>query len=123
MRIEQCLRHHEFPKITQEDIRLWRMERDTQKIRLLLSDIRAKTRGQKSSSGVHIIKGEMDGVNGNSTSSQKYDVEVNSGVDFPGDSLEPIMKLCRLDEPFYDTIVVVEVRDCPNFLFRFIRNE
>ena len=53
-------------------------------------------------------------------------LEINSGVEFPGDSLEPILGAATTvsDETLSEAMLVVEVADGVSpFAFRFIRNQ
>ena len=59
--------------------------------------------------------------------SQDPDVEVNSGVEFPGESLEPFISTASTleDDTLENSHVIVEIKDVATgqFAFKFIKNQ
>lgn len=59
--------------------------------------------------------------------SSDQDVEKNSGVEFPGESLEPFINTPQNleDDTLENSVVIVEVKDNPEtgFAFRFLKNQ
>jgi hypothetical protein len=53
------------------------------------------------------------------------DLEKNSGVEFPGESLEPFLSTASTleDDTLENAHVIVEVKDGSSFAFKFIKNQ
>jgi hypothetical protein len=55
------------------------------------------------------------------------DLENNSGIEFPGETLEPFINTSQTleDDTLESAVVVVEVRDVPSsgFAFKFLKNQ
>ena len=52
------------------------------------------------------------------------DLEINSGVEFPGDSLEPFTMTASVleDDTLENSFVIIEVKDTSSFSFSFQKN-
>jgi hypothetical protein len=59
-------------------------------------------------------------------SSKDPDLEINSGIEFPGETLEPFISTSQTleDDTLEGSVVIVEVRDNSEntFAFKFLRN-
>lgn len=53
------------------------------------------------------------------------DLEVNSGIEFPGESLEPFILTASTleDDTLENSHVIVEVNDSGSFAFKFTKNQ
>ena len=59
-------------------------------------------------------------------STNNPDLEYNSGVEFPGESIEPILTISLEDDILYESCLIVEVNDDPvanRFAFQFVKNQ
>ncbi len=98
--------------LTDADVRLWKFSGEKLHLVDACEDIRKKAAGDQDMSD---------------ESQKDPDLELNSGVEFPGETLEPFISTSQTleDDTLESSVVVVEVRDNLNqgFAFKYLKNQ
>lgn len=107
-RIADCINLKENLNLIDTDLRIWRFADDKEKL------VNACVEISKATDHPMTTEGEED-------------IEPNSGVEFPGESLEPYISTSSVleDDTMLDGIIVVEYRDSVHekFAFQFKKNQ
>jgi hypothetical protein len=111
-RLADCLSAMHNVKIEDSQVRLWKYSDKPDKL-LESCDKISKASGQT--------------VEVSESDSSNPDMEINSGVEFPGESIEPLLKANTSieDETLDECVLVVEFKLNPesSFAFKFLKNQ
>jgi hypothetical protein len=108
-RLADCINLKYNLNIVDSDLRIWRFADDKEKLVKACLDISKASSDQPMSSDTD------------------EDIEPNSGVEFPGESLEPYISTSSVleDDTMLDGVIVVEFRESVHekFAFQFRKNQ